>query len=385
MTLEAPTFEDRILVVAPRGRDKTLLGSALERAKFEAALLPGMEDLSGELARGAGVLLLEEEALDRGASRGLESLKSQPPWSSLPIIILTSQNRLEKETQHLMHTLGPDLNVVLLERPIRTLTLLQTVRSALRARRRQYEVRDFQDNLANRVAERTRLLEEALDEMNAFSYSIAHDLRAPLRAIHRFGEILESDYGTGRALDEGGLGYVHEILAGATRMDALIQNLLRYSRLSRAEVKLTAIELGTFMPSVLREMEPEILERKARITVEVPSGAVLADRVLLAQALTNLISNAIKFVPPGREPVIRVRAEDRGMRTRIWVEDNGIGIDPRYHARIFKVFERLDSSFPGTGIGLAIVRRVVDRQGGSSGVESELGGGSRFWIELRRP
>ena len=386
MSREGTVSEERVLVVAPRGRDKILLGAALEKAKLDVAALGGVEDLPRELERGAGALLLEEEAFDVGADQLIESLKAQPAWSNVPVIVLTAQSRLESQTQHMVRALGQDLNVVLLERPIRTLTLLQTVRSALASRKRQYEVRDFQKTLERRVVERTRHLKAALEEMDAFTYTIAHDLRAPLRALHRFGEILESDYGTARALEKEGIEYVRQIRAGATRMDSLIQDLLHYSRMARTDVTLSTVVFEPLIASILRGMEPEIRERKAQVTVEASGSAALADPMLLSQALTNLISNAIKFVPRGRNPVVRIRAEAGAEWTRIWVEDNGIGIDPRHQGKIFKVFERLGGSdFPGTGIGLAIVRRVVERQGGRSGVASEKGRGSRFWIDLRNP
>jgi signal transduction histidine kinase len=129
---------------------------------------------------------------------------------------------------------------------------------------------------------------------------------------------------------------------------------------------------------------PEIRERKAQVRMAERLPPVRAHRVMLTQVLVNLVSNAIKFVARGVEPRVEIRAEPRDGRVRLWVEDNGIGIAAEYHERIFRMFERLNrqEDYPGTGIGLAIVRKATERMGGTAGVESEPGRGSRFWIEL---
>ena len=381
-----PELEERILLVAPRGRDRLLLAGALRKAGRRPEIMGSMDDLLGEAPRGAGVLLFEEEALDaRTAPVLLAALANQPPWSDIPLILLTTPSRIARQTRRLVESLGQSANVVLLERPIRILTLVQTVESALRARRRQYEVRDLQGTLETRVTERTAQLEATLKEMDTFSYTIAHDLRAPLRHMSRFSEALDVE--CGGALTPDGAGYLRQIRSGAERMDALVQDILRYSRLTRLELAMRPVDLGALVEDVLREMAPELRDRKAHVVRDRLSDPVLADPVLLSQALTNLVANAVKFVAPGTAPAIRIRSEPRAGWTRIWVEDNGIGIAPRHHGRVFEIFERLHGStaYGGTGIGLAIVRRVVERQGGRVGLESEEGSGSRFWIDLPRP
>lgn len=386
MIRQGRDLEERTLLVAPRGRDRLLLADVLGKAHYLPQILGDLDDLSAEIGRGAGLLLLEEEAITSEAAPALfKALAEQPAWSDLPVVILTAPSRPERQTRRMVRSLGGDANVTLLERPIRILTLLQTVESALRARRRQYEVRDFQEALELRVAERTAQLEATLKEMDAFSYTIAHDLRAPLRHLSRFSEVLELE--CGESLSVACADYLRRIRSGAVRMDTLVVDLLHYSRLTRVEISIRPVDVVALVSRVLRHMETDLRERKAVVTAELPPGFVLADPVLLSQALTNLLSNAVKFVAPGTAPSVRIRKEDRGPWTRIWVEDNGIGIDPRHHARIFEVFERLHSSkaYTGTGIGLSIVRRVVERQGGRAGVESQAGAGSRFWIDLRRP
>jgi signal transduction histidine kinase len=243
-------------------------------------------------------------------------------------------------------------------------------------------LRKAQGELEERVQARTIALQNALRELESFTYTISHDLRAPLRAMSGFSRALLEDYGS--QLDPAGREFALRISTAAKKMDSLILDLLDYSRLTRQEVRIERVELGQLATEVLRQMETEIRERRATVVLERPLPPVLGHSLSLLQALTNLVSNAVKFVAPGVEPRVRLRASRRDGVVRIEVEDNGIGIAPEYHERIFRIFERLNPSeaFPGTGIGLAIVRRAMERMGGRSGVDSELGRGSRFWIEL---
>lgn len=231
----------------------------------------------------------------------------------------------------------------------------------------------------------TSRLEIALDELNTFAYTVAHDLRAPLRAMAGFSRLLELEYS--RRLDLEAQGYVRRIAEAAQRMDKLIQDLLDYSRVSRVSMKIEKVQLGPLTADILARFQLELRQRGARIDVLEPLPSVLAYGVALDQVLANLISNAMKFVAPGKQPEVRIRAEKIGEYVRLWVEDNGIGISPEQQERIFGIFERLhpQAEYPGTGIGLAIVKRAMERMGGKVGVESVPGAGSRFWIELRSP
>jgi signal transduction histidine kinase len=243
-------------------------------------------------------------------------------------------------------------------------------------------LRKVQGELEERVQARTVALQNALRELESFTYTISHDLRAPLRAMSGFSRALLEDYGS--QLEPGGREFAYRISMAAKKMDSLILDLLDYSRLTRQEVKIERVDLEQLAGDVLRQVETEIRERRATVVLERPLPPVLGHTLTLNQALTNLVSNGIKFVAPGVNPRVLIRAVRRDSAIRIEVEDNGIGIAPEYHDRIFRIFERLNPSetFPGTGIGLAIVRRAMERMGGRSGVESELGRGSRFWIEL---
>ena len=227
-------------------------------------------------------------------------------------------------------------------------------------------------------------LEDVRRELDGFAYTVAHDLRSPLRAMTGFSEALLEEYST--TLDATGRDYARRIFDSAKRMDLLIQDLLAYSRLSRGDIVLQPVPLGPVMRDILHQMSPELLERRACVKLEEPLPAVNAHPVLLTQILTNLVSNAIKFIGPGVDPEVRIRAEASDDVVRLWVEDNGIGIAPEHHERIFRVFERLhlQERYPGTGIGLAIVRRAAERLRGEVGVESEPGKGSKFWISLKR-
>ena len=237
--------------------------------------------------------------------------------------------------------------------------------------------------LEQRVQERTRELEAANQELDAFSYSISHDLRAPLRAMQGFTEALREDYG--ERLDATGRDYAQRIVAASHRMDALIQDLLAYSRLSRTEVQLDTVNVETMVDEVCAQLATELKERGAEITVDRPLARVMAHRAVFGQIVANLLTNAAKFVSPTTLPRIRIWSDVRGDRVRLWVEDNGIGIVPEHRERIFRAFERLHGveQYPGTGIGLAIVQKGIARLGGQVGVESAPGQGSRFWVELK--
>jgi PAS domain S-box-containing protein len=217
-------------------------------------------------------------------------------------------------------------------------------------------------------------------ELEAFSYTVSHDLRAPLRSMSGFCQILIEDFGA-KSPDRSWREYVERISQAAKQMDSLIRDLLAFSRLARDKVDLMPIDLEPLLKDVITDMRLE--GSPARVVG--PAAAVLGNRVLLSQVFSNLISNALKFIAPGTTPEVRVRAEEGGDGwVRTWVEDNGIGIASEYHEKIFQVFERLNdaSAYPGTGIGLAIVRRAVGRMGGRVGVESQEGKGSRFWVDL---
>lgn len=245
------------------------------------------------------------------------------------------------------------------------------------------QVHGAQARLEEEVRERTAALEERNEELEAFGYSISHDLRAPLRTMQGFSEALLEDFGD--KLDPTGRDFAERIVAGSRRMDELIRDLLAYSRISRGDLLLVPVPLGPLAERAVAELGSPLQTRGATVRVAEALPVVLGHAGTLSQVFTNLLGNALKFVPADRSPLLQITTEPRNGMERIWVEDNGIGIAPEHQERIFRVFERLHSTeeYPGTGIGLAIVRKAVERMGGRVGVESSVGRGSRFWVELQ--
>jgi signal transduction histidine kinase len=176
---------------------------------------------------------------------------------------------------------------------------------------------------------------------------------------------------------------VSRIRRAADRMDRLTADLLTYSRIARAEVQRIPTDVEKIVRTML-ETYPDLQPPCAEVRLETPFPLVLAHESSLTQALANLLTNATKFVRPGERPNITGKAESRGKRVRIWVEDKGIGIPPAFQSSLFKMFERgpAHPGYEGTGVGLAIVRKAVEKMGGACGVESDGKSGSRFWIEL---
>lgn len=257
---------------------------------------------------------------------------------------------------------------------------LREVALRKQAEQAEREVRSVNENLERLISERTSQLEQRIKDLNAFAYTFAHDLRTPLRHIHGFSEIV-IERGA-----ENTRTYARRIMAAGRRLDEMIEDLLIYSRLILDEFKSKAVALSPLLTHVRESLEAEFKKSNAHLDLEGPLPRVLGHEFLLTQVFWNLLSNALKFTAPGVAPHIRIRAESRAGWTRLWVEDNGIGIAPAHQEKIFGVFQRLHSGggSPGSGIGLAIVRRAVERMGGRVGVESNLGQGSRFWVEMKR-
>jgi PAS domain S-box-containing protein len=235
------------------------------------------------------------------------------------------------------------------------------------------QVQQHARDLEERIAERDR----SMADLESFNYSVSHDLRAPLRAIEGFAAALHEDLPAAQSIEVR--EDLRQIGNAVKRMNALIDDLLDYSRVSRADMEMAEVDLHDVMGGVL-QIDPAASIR----TAIAPGVRVRAQRSALTQALLNLVDNALKFHKPGLPPAVDIVALRQDNTVRITVTDDGIGIAPEHHERIFQIFQRLHtaSAYPGTGIGLALVKRIVERFGGAVGVESEAGKGSTFWIDV---
>lgn len=259
------------------------------------------------------------------------------------------------------------------------MTALRRAEEALRAAEKQAQA-DLQrhaDSLELTVAERTAKLREIIGELEAFSFSLSHDMRAPLRAIQNFSKFALEDCG------EKGAPFLSKVINAASRLDRMIEEVLSFTKIAHQEIRLESLDVNCLVQDIIAE-RPELQPPHAEIIVETPLQSMRGHEASLTQCLTNLLANAVKFVARDVKPRVIVSSESRGEGVRLWIEDNGIGIEPSAQTKLFEMFYRINSDrdYDGTGLGLAIVRKAAERMGGTVGVESELGRGSRFWLEL---
>ncbi len=366
--------EETVFVLAPTGRDARLIGEVLESAGVKVSICAVPSDLFTALGSGAAAAaIISEEALSRETRDCLAKLMAdQPFWSDLPIILLTFAGRpstLNIAAAQAMEALG---NVTLLERPIRPETLRLAVRAALRTRMRQYQLRSHEESL-----------QEAIGELEQFAYSASHDLKEPLRNISIFSELLEKQYG--ETFDGRGQEYCRFVRTSALRMEQLVEDLLNYTKLSNAnENEPVFSEAAKCLEMAIANLSQAIEESHAVIEAG-PLPSVPMRSTHLYQIFQNLIGNAIKYRREEHPHVAITATQDPKFGWRFAVEDNGIGIRPEYQERIFGLFKRLHSAtkYTGTGIGLAICQRIVQRYGGRIWVESEPGRGSIFFFTVR--
>ena len=335
--------------------------------------------------------LSNREDLVRALECGADSFFAKP----LDIPYLLSQiERILQRGPARPEDDGSELEVWLGERPVRIAArkrqILDMLLSAYEAAVKknadliesQRALKNFNDELESKVRDRTAKLEESNTSLEAFCYSIAHDLRAPLRAIQGMVTALVSDYG--EAFDDTGRDYARRACNAAERMDRLIFDLLAFGKVSQAQIRVEPVHVRKAVEHALHALDAEVRASQGTVEFEGEDDAALGSRVLIDQILLNLIGNALKFRAPGRPPRIVIRMWKENGQTVIAVEDNGIGIEAAFHQKIFRIFERInpDERFSGTGIGLAIVQKAVEKMGGRIELRSEMGAGSVFTIFL---
>lgn len=288
---------------------------------------------------------------------------------------ITARREAEEETRRL----GAEESRLLQESTVARLALLSVIED-LRASER--ELRELASGLERRVRDRTADLLEANRELEAFAYSVSHDLRAPQRAVAGFSQALSRRYGD--RLDDEGRHFLANVAAAADQMGRLIDDLLAYSRLGRRALRREPVPLAEIVARTQGTFESRLAEADARLQVEEPLATPLGDPTLVEQILLNLVGNALTYRREGVAPEIVIGGKASGGEVIVSVADNGIGIPPEYHERIFEIFARLhaDEEYEGTGIGLAIARKAARLMGGEITLESTPGSGSTFRLHL---
>lgn len=381
MPAEAPI---NILIVDDEPRNLTVLELVLNDPGYRLVRAASADEaLLALVAEEFALLILDVRMPGMTGFELAQMVKERKKTAHVPIIFLTA---FYNEDQHVLEGYGSGA-VDYLHKPINPAILRSKVAVFAQLHRMHRENAEANRALVAEIAERARAedrLRETVQELEAFSYSIAHDMRAPLRSMQGFSEILEAEHA--HQLDAEGLDFLRRIASGARRMDALILDILNYSKAGNGDLELRPVDVGR----VIREIAatyPTLQPGLADILVSPDLPPVLANEAALTQVVSNLLGNAVKFVAPGVRPHVRVRGEAiNGAHVRLWFEDNGIGIPERFHPRLFKIFSRLQrrEDYEGTGIGLAIVRKAAERMNGTVGVESSEGAGSRFWVQLPR-
>jgi len=268
------------------------------------------------------------------------------------------------------------------------LSVMQDISEQKRAERALLRAKDEMARhalgLEQLVQDRTHELRDTILELEGFSYSVSHDMRAPLRAMQSFAQFLVEEYSS--KLDERGIHYLQQIMRSAVRLDRLIQDVLSYTKIIHGKLPMERVDLDRLVRDIV-ELFPNGQPIKPEIQIRGTLPQVMGNTALLGQCVSNLLSNGAKFIAPGTTPRLEISAEPvHGETVRVFFGDNGIGVAPKDHHRIFRLFERIhpSSEYEGTGIGLTIVRKAAERMGAKVGFDSELGKGSSFWIQLKK-
>lgn len=369
----------RILILAPTHRDAILTASILHEHRLEPVICKNVHTLVQELNEGAGAILLAEEIVAGGQSQPIaDVLASQPAWSDLPVLLITVQGADSPAVGTALRTLG---NVTLMERPTRIPTLLSNMQSALRARERQYQVRDHLVE-RDRTAEALKQADRRKDE---FLATLAHELRNPLAPIRNSLQVLRLTTG-----EDPAKKYVYEMMERQiNHLVRLVDDLMEVSRITRGLIDLRKEEtdLNFVVRCAVETSKPLIEAGRHRLTISLPDEPVplYGDAVRFAQIFANLLNNAAKYTDPGGE--IRVNASLEKNEVAVSVGDNGIGISKEMLPAVFEIFMQAEPSTHytqgGLGIGLTLVKNLVELHGGTITANSNgRGQGSEFIVRL---
>ncbi len=370
---------ERVLVLAPTARDAAICRDVLAEAGVVAETCPDVAAVCLGIDAGAGAVVLTEEALTRGEFPLLvEAVGRQPPWSDFPVLVLTRSGADSEVALKTLETLG---NVTLLERPVRVPAIVSAVRTALRARRRQYQIRDHLDEV-RRVSD---ALKDADRRKDDFLAMLAHELRNPLAPVRTGFHILKNPaFPSDRAVR------VREMMERQVdHMVRLVDDLLDVGRILRGKIDLQTapVDLATVVGRAVETTQPVIDTQGHEIRVDLPPAPVrvVGDADRLAQVFANLLNNAAKYTEKGGH--IRVAVGRDGGSAVVRVSDDGVGMAPELLPRVWDLFTQaersLDRSQGGLGLGLTLVRRLVEMHGGTVEARSEgLGRGSEFVVRL---
>jgi two-component system, sensor histidine kinase len=380
------TDEYRVLVLAPTRRDRSAMGHLLTRSQINAAFCNDASELAAALQTPVGSILLTESAFrDPNIDQLTAALSAQPAWSDVPLVLLCQTGPQWLAAQRALHSLR---NVTLLERPTSSRTLISSLQAAIRARARQYQMREQFDAL-RRSEEQLRATEAALRDADhrkdLFLATLAHELRNPLAPIRTAVQILTSPQ-----IGAQQLQWVQSVIQRqAKHMALLLDDLLDVARITQGKLNLKTerVRLTGIVEAAVETARPMLDERKHHLTVRLPTEPPIleADPLRLSQVLANLLTNSAKYTNPGGE--IQLSCTLQGNTVQISVKDNGIGIPPNALPTIFEMFSQVDEqsarSQGGLGIGLSLVRGLVELHGGTIDAASKgLGRGSEFRVSL---
>jgi signal transduction histidine kinase len=377
----------RILVADDNSDMRDYVGRMLRGRYDVVAAADGEQALKAARKKKPDLILSDVMMPKMDGFEFLKAVRSDTNLKTVPVILLSARAGDEARVEGIEH--GADDYLI---KPFTGRELLARVETHIKLARFRSEVEDalrkaheeliqMNRDLERRVHDRTASLQEAIAQMEEFSYSVSHDLRAPVRAMHGYARAVLEDYED--KLDERGKEYLERILQSGSRMDRLINDVLTYTRVSRRETPLARVSLDRLVRDILSQ-HPALAQDRARVCVPSELPDVVGHEPSLSQVVSNLLDNAVKFVAPGVKPEVVIHCQRDNGNVRLWIDDNGIGIRPEHQTRLFGMFERLHSEgkYEGTGIGLAIVRKATERMGGKVGIVSDGNNGSHFWIEL---